>query len=496
MQAVSSFIFNNIIGCLGGLMWCYIVVLQFDPELKCPTAGCWKVVWALWVWSVVGLVALPWLSLLAMRTLRKTTSSAAGEWSRAALEDETLAWARELLARAMGTAWSVGLYSALAASVKQLEYDALSSDASGLLARCEGAGFGCALTGVLSLALAAAAMSVAVTGGAVLAMGCASRVLARGNLSPLVVEMMLMVRSNLYYSVAYSWTTTLGLLWFAPYELGPVADNALTPQATWNSSVRAAFAAVRAATLVALFTHLALNDSVLPEPPADDDVESTAAAPWTTCARLVAFKASAVTVAIAGNDAAQGVLANFDTGPRSYDFSLALSGVAYAAVLLALGALGFACLAPRPLAHERRPLYRQAPRRRPQRRAKGHRFARLVYTWLVIFATWSPWKRTLIFIYSTLGRAVGPVVLLPFQIALALAFSLALAFIQVLINKLLVVCCRGDDEAANDEDDEDAEEEDFFRNAEPLEQLRATHHDDDLDSNPFLDDHPAHDTVF
>ncbi|MEM7518604.1 MAG: hypothetical protein AAF368_16990, partial [Planctomycetota bacterium] len=371
---MSSFISNNIIGCLAGLMWCYIVVLQFDPNLECPAEGCWRVVWALWAWSIIGVVALPWLSLLAMRTLRKEpeyqhVSSSSPEWSRAAIEDETLEAARELMARSMGTAWSVGLYSALAASVKQLEFEALSTDARGLLARCRGgsesASLGCALEGVLALTLVAACMALAVTCGAVLAMGCASRVLARGNLSPLVVEMMLMIRSNLYYSVAYSWTTTLGLLWFAPYELGPVADNALTPKATWDTSVRGAFAAMRAATLVALFSHIALNDGILKEPPRDDDVESTAAAPWTTCARLVVFKACAVTVAIAGNDAAQGVLANFEQAssslsPGKFDFSLTVSGFAYGFVLLALGALCFACLSPSIRARrERRPLFRR-----------------------------------------------------------------------------------------------------------------------------------------
>lgn len=431
-------------------------------------------VWALWVWSIVGVVALPWLSLLAMRTLRKEpeyqyVSSSSPEWSRAVIEDKTLEAARELMARSMGTAWSVGLYSALAATVKQLEFEALSTDAGGLLARCRGgsesADLGCALKGVLALTLLAGCMALAVTCGAILAMGCASRVLARGNLSPLVVEMMLMIRSNLYYSVAYSWTTTLGLLWFAPYELGPVADNALTPKATWDTSVRGAFAAMRAATLVALFCHVALNDAILKEPPRDDDVESTAAAPWTTCARLVVFKACAVTVAIAGNDAAQGVLANFEQAsslsPKSFDFSLTVSGFAYGFVLLALGALCFACLSPNMRRRrERRPLFRREPNENKNRR--GPRFARLVFTWLVIFATWSPWKRLLIAVYSYLGQAVGPVVLLPFQILLALAFSLSLAFAQVLIDKILKVCCCVLYNSFDDDDDDDDEYYDDF----------------------------------
>lgn len=506
MQALSSFIFNNIVGCLGGLMWCYIVVVQFDPNLECPADGCWRVVCALWAWSIVGLVALPWLSLLAMRTLRKGRSIVNGShlvegisyqqqpvraWSRAALEDETLEKARELMARAMGTAWSVGLYSALSASVKQLEFDALSTKAGGLLARCEGksASFGCALRGVLSLTLAAACIAASVTGGAVLAMGCASRVLARANLSPLVVEMMLMIRSNLYYSVAYSWTTTLGLLWFAPYELGPVADNALTPRSTWDTSVRAAFAAMRAATLVVLFTHLALNNTLLEEPPGDDDVESTAAAPWSTCARLVAFKACAVTVAIAGNDAAQGVIANFDSArksPRAFDFSLTVSGFAYAAVLLALGALCFACLCTpehqnAPSDRESRPLFHINRSANRHHSSRGPRFARLVYTWLVIFATWSPWKRLLIAVYSELDRAVGPVVLLPFQVLLALAFSLSLAFAQVVISKLLVFCCGSPGAEEDEEEDNDNDDDDISLRISHS--RTATPHDDDDDDS-------------
>ena len=153
----------------------------------------------------------------------------------------------------------------LSSCVGQLEFDALSrrGTGGGWTAGCDSADYnslGCALQGVLLLASFACVLAIAVSAVALAAMYLASKFLARGNLSPVFVEMLLMLRSNLYYSVAYTWCTTLGLLWFAPYELGPVADNALSPSGSWsNGGVRVAFAFARAVTLVGLFCRFALH---------------------------------------------------------------------------------------------------------------------------------------------------------------------------------------------------------------------------------------------
>ena len=488
LSRLSRWIFNNVIGSLAGLLWCYIVVLQFDPALECPTAGCWRVVAALWTWVVFGVVALPWLSLMAMRTLRrrpptgdydylatrnheykpfemeKKTAVKQRQW-----EDETLSRARELVARAMGTAWSVGLYSALTATIRQVEYDALQN--MGFLARCGDVGVGCAVKGVLILAAFAGAIAALITLFAILVVGLSTRVLARGKLvSPLVVEMMLLLRGNFYYSVASAWTMTLGLLWFAPYELGPAADNAFLaankgiPSTEWNenAAVRVAFAAARSLTLIILFSHVALN--VLPDPPNDDDVEAVADAPLHHCAMLLAFKASAVVVALATNDAAQGIITAYEhsrhktTTTLFFDFELTLSGFVYGGLLLVLGALCFFTTQKKRKqrwGHQHLDEHQHLVDKRHvdneamttttttvmQQQHKNSRFAFLTYTWLVIFATWSPWKRLLIVVYACLGRAVGRIFLLPFQIALALAFSLVFALLQVAVDKLLYLCC-------------------------------------------------------
>ena len=153
----------------------------------------------------------------------------------------------------------------LSSCVGQLEFDALSrrGTGGGWTAGCDSADYnslGCALQGVLLLASFACVLAIAVSAVALAAMYLASKFLARGNLSPVFVEMLLMLRSNLYYSVAYTWCTTLGLLWFAPYELGPVADNALSPSGSWSDGgVRVAFAFARAVTLVGLFCRFALH---------------------------------------------------------------------------------------------------------------------------------------------------------------------------------------------------------------------------------------------
>ena len=149
---VWGFIFNNVIGSLAGLLWCYIVIIQFDPRQECPTRGCWRVVWALLVWALVGVVGMPWVSVQVMRSLRVSGASSprggggggGGGYrslffspqdsdsavvsespmgrlraktvelvARLELERETLSWARELLSRATGTAWSIGLYTFL-----------------------------------------------------------------------------------------------------------------------------------------------------------------------------------------------------------------------------------------------------------------------------------------------------------------------------------------------------------------------------------------------
>ena len=176
-------------------MWCYIIYLQIDPKsdtrtpslaqsvrsrdskkkgvslwesekrtrrLECPAPGCWHVVWALGVWSLVGVLLMPWLSVQAIRTLSvrgtndgggSPTSAKAQQWEapppapslascvslacrRAGagcydwcktrnIEQLTIERARTLLVSSTGTAWSVGLYSALSACVQQLEFDTL-----------------------------------------------------------------------------------------------------------------------------------------------------------------------------------------------------------------------------------------------------------------------------------------------------------------------------------------------------------------------------------
>uniref|UniRef100_A0A7S3NP31 Uncharacterized protein n=1 Tax=Aureoumbra lagunensis TaxID=44058 RepID=A0A7S3NP31_9STRA len=478
VEVMSGWIFNNIIGSLAGLLFAYVVILQFDPELQCPTDGCWQVALALWIWAICGVVTLPWLSLLAMRTLRPFGIYS----SRLVWEDATLSKARELVARGMGTAWSVGLYSALAATVRQVEYDALQN--MGILARCGDLGVACALKGVLILTGFALAIAITVTACAVAAIAFSTRLLSKPNMSPLVVEMCLMIRGNLFYTVAYAWTTTLGLLWFAPYELGPAADNALSPSThvnNWNGAVRAAFAAARALTLIVLFGHIALY--ALPDPPHEAEVEASPDASLTHCATLLAFKACAVVVALAANDAAQGIIADYEqyyylsddhaqnenqsdsirssSSQHHFDFRLTLSGFVYGAFLLLVGAVYFLACFSRPRRYDHAGESRRlvgseingpdsseldysysskSPHNYPVE-TKLFRFGRLVYAWLAIFATWSPWKRLLIALYAELGNMVGPVFLLPFQISLAIVVSLFLALLQVTIDKFLHFTC-------------------------------------------------------
>lgn len=466
---VWTFAFNNVIGCLAGLLWCYIVVIQFDPRQECPAPGCWRVVFALLAWAVAGVVGMPWVSVQVMRSLRASPEAGATTYGetralpaflkRLELERETRTWARELLARSTGTAWSVGLYAALSSCVRQLEYDALLRRAGG--GSCDGASLGCALEGVLYLAACVGSIALATSLAALLATGLASRALGRGNLAPLLVEMLLMLRSNVYYSVAYTWCTTLGLLWFAPYELGPAADNALSPAGSWSDGgVRAAFAAARALTLAGLFGRLALVS--LGDVPTDDDVEATRGAPWGACARLLVFRASAVTVAIVCNDVAQGLIG---AGAGAFSLRELSAGLAYAALLLALG-LGFllssrhattlrrrassaaaaaaedeAAAPKRSKSDERLPLAAAAADAARRSESKEWRFARLLYNWLVIFATWAPWKRFILHLYAALAARTGPVLLLPCQIALALGLTLALALFSALLHKGLTRCC-------------------------------------------------------
>ena len=104
---------------------------------------------------------------------------------------------------------------------------------------------------------------------------------------------------------------------------------------------------------------------------------------------------------------------------------------------------------------ERLPLYpADAPHSRG-RDSKEWRFVRLLYNWLAIFAFWGPWKRFILQLYSKLATDVGPVVLLPFQIVLALALTLALALFSALLHQALTKCCgafeRGADSHAYDE---------------------------------------------
>jgi len=312
-----------------------------------------------------------------------------------------------------------------------------------------------------------------VTSFAILAMGLASRFLARGNLSPVFVEMMLMLRSNLYYSVAYTWAKTLGLLWFAPYELAPVAENALTDSKSWSNDVRALFAAARALTLIGLFTRIGLYS--LGKPPKEDDVESTASAPWLTCAKLLCFKACAVTVAIAGNDAAQGIIEaahaksyGLEKLPSMKKFSLplTLAGLTYAGFLLVFGGIVYAVILRREAISRRASAtnqqfarYEAAGDRDSSAADAGPRFFRLVYNWLVIFATWAPWKRLIIALYTTLGRRVGPVILFPFQIGVALSLTFALALASAILDKCLhalwaVTASKYDPGDSDDADDE------------------------------------------